>query len=152
MIDLPTILHPNRDVDHKIEVHPWSTPPAKTPYRLNQRKFKKLKRQINDLMERGYICPSKSPYGALMLFVGKKDKKLRMCIDYQAFNKITIKNNFPLPKIGDIFDRLNGAQYFSRIDLKLGYYQICIWMELWKKQRWRCIMDLWIPRDVIQAM
>jgi hypothetical protein len=69
-------------------------------------------------MERGYIRLSKSPYGALVLFVGKKDRKLRMCIDYQALNKITIKNNYPLPRIDDLFNKLNGAQYFNSINLK----------------------------------
>jgi hypothetical protein len=76
--DLPTILPPNKDVDHKIEVHPRSTPPTKTPYKL--------------------------PYVALMLFVGKKDKKLKIFIDYQALNKITIKNNYLLLKIDNRFD------------------------------------------------
>jgi hypothetical protein len=107
--DLPTILPPNKDVDHKIEVHPRSTPPTKTPYRLNHKELEKLKRQINDLMERGYIHMSKSPYGAPMLFMGKKDGKLTMCIDYRVLNKITTKNNYPLPKIDDLFERLNGA-------------------------------------------
>jgi hypothetical protein len=69
-------------------------------------------------MERGYIRLSKSPYGAPVLFVGKKDRKLRMCIDYQALNKITIKNNYPLPRIDDLFNKLNGAQYFNSINLK----------------------------------
>jgi len=80
-------------------------------------------------MERDYICLSKSPYGVPVLFVGKKDKKLRMCIDYQAFKKITIKHNYPLPKIDYLYDRLNGARYFSWINLKSGYYQIHIMDE-----------------------
>ncbi len=106
--DLPTILPPNKDVDHKIEVHPRSTPPTKTPYRLNHKELEKLKRQINDLMERGYIHPNKLPYVALMLFVGKKDKKLKIFIDYQALNKITIKNNYLLLKIDNRFDSWMG--------------------------------------------
>jgi hypothetical protein len=107
--NLPTILPPNRDVDHRIEMHLRSTPPIKAPYRLNQKKLEEFERQINNLMEKGYIHPSKSPHGVLVLFVGKKDGKLRMCIDYQALNKITIKNNYPLLRIYDLFDMLNGA-------------------------------------------
>jgi hypothetical protein len=77
-------------------------------------------------MEWGYIRLSKLPYGSLVLFKDKKDKKLRMCIDYRTLNKITIKNNDPLFQIDGHFDHLNGASYFSHIDLKLGYYQIHI--------------------------
>jgi hypothetical protein len=88
-------------------------------------------------MERDYICLSRSPYGVPVLFVGKKDKKLRMCIDYQALKKITIKHNYPLPKIDYLFDRLNGARYFSRINLKSGYYKIHIMDEDVKKTMMR---------------
>lgn len=83
MDDLPTILLPNKDVDHRIEVHLGSTSFTKAPYRLNQKELEEFKRQINDLMERDYICLHKSPFDAPMLFVGKKDGKLRMCINYQ---------------------------------------------------------------------
>ena len=124
--ELPQELPPRREVDHKIEVIPGSEPPSKAPYRLNQKELMELKKQLNDLLARGYIRPSKSPYGAPVLFVDKKDGKLRMCIDYRALNKVTIKNNYPLPRIDDLFDRLAGAKYFSRIDLKSGYYQIRI--------------------------
>ena len=124
--ELPQELPPRREVDHKIEVIPGSEPPSKAPYRLNQKELLELKKQLNDLLSRGYIRPSKSPYGAPVLFVDKKDGKLRMCIDYRALNKVTIKNNYPLPRIDDLFDRLAGAKYFSRIDLKSGYYQIRI--------------------------
>ncbi len=77
-------------------------------------------------MEWGYIRLYKSPYGSLVLFVNKKDKKLHMCIDYHALNKIIIKNNYPLTRVDDLLNCLNGASYFSQIDLKLGYYQICM--------------------------
>lgn len=75
---------------------------------------------------KGVIRPSKSPFGAPVLFVNKKDGKFRMCIDYRTLNKIKIKNNYPLPRMDDLLDRLASAKVFSRIDLKLGYYQICI--------------------------
>jgi hypothetical protein len=85
-----------------------------------------LKKQLNDLLARGYIRPNKSPYKALVLFVDKKDGKLRMCIDFGTLNKVTIKNNYPLPQIDDLFDMLAWAKYFSHIDLKSRYYQIRI--------------------------
>lgn len=111
--DLPIILSPKKDVDHKIEMHLGSIPLVKAPTCSIRKKLKKLKRQINDFMERSYIHLNKSPYGAPMLFMGKKDGKLSMCIDYQALNKITIKNNYSLPIIDDLFNRLNRAQYFN---------------------------------------
>jgi hypothetical protein len=107
-------------------VVPGSEPPSKAPNRLNQKELLKLNNQLNDLLSRGYIRPSKSPYGPPVLFVDKKYGKLHMCIDYRALNKVNIKNNYPLPRIDDLFDRLSGAKYFSRIDLKSGYYQIRI--------------------------
>ena len=124
--ELPRELPPRREVDHKIDVVPGAEPPSKAPYRLDQKKLMELKGQLNELLARGYVRPSKSPYGAPVLFVDKKDGKLRMCVDYRALNKVTIKNNYPLPRIDDLFDRLAGARYFSRIDLKSGYYQIRI--------------------------
>jgi len=107
-------------------MHLGSTPPIEAPYRLNQKNSKELKKKINDFIERCYIHLNESPYGAPMLFMGKKDGKLKMCIDYETLNKINIKNNYPLPKINDLFDRLNGAQYFNLIHLKSSYYQIHI--------------------------
>ena len=83
-----------------------------------------LKKQLNDLLARGYVRSSKSPYGALVFFVDKKDGKLQMYIDYRALNKIAIKNNYPLPWIDDLFDRLARAKYLNLIDLKFECYQI----------------------------
>ena len=117
---------PRTEVDHKIKVIPKSKPPSKAPYQLNQKELLELKKQLNDLLSRGYIRPSKSPYGAPIIFVDKKDGKLCMCINYKALNKVTIKNNYPLPRIDDLFDRLVGAKYFIHIDLKSRYYQIQI--------------------------
>ena len=105
---------------------PGSEPPSKAPYQLNQKELLELKKQLNDMLSRGYIRPRKSPYGASLLFVDKKDGKLRMCINYRTLNKVIIKNNYPLPRIDDLFHRLAGAKYFSCIDLKSGYYQIQI--------------------------
>ncbi len=123
---LPEDLPLKRRVDHAIEVMPEVAPPAKAPYQMNHEELKELKVQLEELLTKEYIKPSKSPYGALVLFVHKKDGRLRMCINYRAFNKATVKNRYPLPRIDDLFDRLSGAKVFSRIDLRSGYYQIRI--------------------------
>ncbi len=117
---------PRRQVDHAIEVLSGVTPPAKAPYRMSHEELKELKVQLEELLAKGYIKPSKSPYGAPVLFVHKKDGTLRMCVDYRALNKVTVKNRYPLPRIDDLFDRLSGAKVFTKIDLRSGYYQIRI--------------------------
>ncbi len=85
------------EVDHKMEVMPGSAQPSKAPYRLNQKELERTQKIINDLFSRGYIRENKPPYGVHVLFVDKKDGKLKMCIDYRALNKITIKNNYLEP-------------------------------------------------------
>jgi hypothetical protein len=93
---------------------------------MNHEELKELKVQFEELLAKGYIKPSKSPYGAPVLFVHKKDETLRMCVDYRALNKVTVKNRYPLPRIDDLFDQLSGAKVFSKIDLRSGYNQIRI--------------------------
>jgi len=115
-----------RQVDHSIEVMPGVAPPTKAPYRMSHEELKELKVQLEKLFAKGYIKPSKSPYGAPVLFVHKKDGMLRMCVDYKALNKAIMNNQYPLPRIDDLFDRLLGTKVFSRIDLCSGYYQIRI--------------------------
>ena len=88
--------------------------------------MKKFKKQLFELLEKGFIRPSKSPFGAPVLFVKKKDGTLRMCLDYRLLNKITVKNSYPLPRIDDLLDQLGNACYFSKIDLCSGYHQIRI--------------------------
>jgi len=97
--ELPKHLPPFHDVDHKNEMVLGFTPPFKSPYQLNKKELQKLKIQINNLMERGYIKPSKLHYGLLVLFVDENDKKLHMCIDYYTLNKIIINNSYPLPEL-----------------------------------------------------
>jgi hypothetical protein len=97
--ELPKHLPPFHDVDHKNEMVLGFAPPFKSPYQLNKKELQELKAQINNLMERGYIKPSKLHYGLLVLFVDENDKKLRMCIDYCTLNKIIINNNYPLPEL-----------------------------------------------------
>ena len=123
---LPQGLPPSRDVDHRIELVPGSTPPSRPTYRLSERELTELKKQLEELLAAGFIRPSKSPFGAPILFVKKKDGSMRMCVDYRALNNITIKNSYPLPRIDELFDRLQGAKFFSKIDLRSGYHQIRI--------------------------
>ena len=124
--DLPSGLPPKRDVDHRIELLPGSEPPTKAPYRMSPAQLDELKKQLNELLEKQFVQPSKSPFGAPVLFVKKKDGSTRMCIDYRALNKVTIKNKYPLPRVDELLDRLHGAKWFSKIDLRSGYHQVRI--------------------------
>jgi hypothetical protein len=111
--DLPSGLPPKRDIDHRIDLVPGQAPPSRPTYRMSQPEMDELKKQLTDLMDKGYVQESKSPYGAPVLFVKKKDGTMRMCVDYRALNKITIKNKYPLPRIDELLDRLLGAKYFQ---------------------------------------
>lgn len=120
---LPPGLPPSRTIDHKIKVCP-DEPVFRTPYRLSKEDLEELKTQIDEMLEKGWIQPSMSPWAAPVIFVKKKDGSRRMCIDYRALNKLTIKSRYPIPHIQDCFDQLGQATVFSKIDLKSGYYQI----------------------------
>jgi len=115
-----------RYVDHEIKLEEGSTPPKKKLYRLSQSEEAILKEQIQQLVEKGFIVPSSSPYGAPVIFVKKKDGKLRMCVDYRQLNAQTIKNAYPLPRIDDMFDRIYKGSIFSSFDLTSGYHQMRI--------------------------
>ena len=115
---------PEREVDISIEVVQGTTPISRTPYRMAPTELKELKTQLQELLDKGFIRPSVSPWGAPVLFIQKKDGTLRMCIDYQKINKVTVKNKYLLPRIEDLFDQLRGASVFSKIDLQSGYYQL----------------------------
>ena len=95
-----------------------------TPHRMAPVELQELKVQIQGLLDKGFIRPSTSPWGAPVLFAKKKDKTLRLCIDYLQLNRVTIKNRYPLPRIDDLFDQLRGAQVYSKIDLRTGYHQL----------------------------
>jgi len=123
---LPDGLPPSREVDHRIELVPGSSPQSRPTIRLSATELAELKKQLIELEAAGFIRPSKSPFGAPILFVKKKDGTMRMCIDYRALNRITVKNSYPLPRVDELFDRLQGARYFSKIDLRSGYHQIRI--------------------------
>ncbi|GBG62830.1 hypothetical protein CBR_g32412 [Chara braunii] len=113
-----------RPIQHRIEIEPVSRTPKGAVYRMSPRELEELRKQLDELMEKGWIRPSSSPFGAPVLFVPKKEGELRMCIDYRGLNAITVKNAEPLPRIDDLLDRVQGAKYFSKIDLKSGYHQI----------------------------
>jgi hypothetical protein len=122
-------LPPRRDIDFSIELAPGAVPVSRTPYRMSTPELIELKLQLKEMMDKGYIRPSVSPWGAPVLFVKKKDGTLRLCIDYRQLNKVTIKNKYPLPRIDDLFDQLGGASIFSKIDLRSGYHQVRIKSE-----------------------
>jgi hypothetical protein len=126
---LPEGLPPSREVDFGIELLPGSSPPSRPTFRQSASELDELKTQLAELTKSGFIQPSKSPFGAPVLFVKKKDGTTRMCIDYRALNDITVKNSYPLPRIDELFDRLQGARYFSKFDLRSGYHQIRVKAE-----------------------
>nr|GFC52770.1 putative reverse transcriptase domain-containing protein [Tanacetum cinerariifolium] len=115
---------PVREVEFNIELISGAEPISKAPYRMALIELKELKDQLQELLERGFIRPSVSPWGAPVLFVKKKDGSMRLCIDYRELNKITIRNRYPLPRIDDLFDQLQGAMHFSKVDLWSGYHQL----------------------------
>ncbi|KAL0434685.1 UNVERIFIED_CONTAM: Retrovirus-related Pol polyprotein from transposon gypsy [Sesamum radiatum] len=123
---LPRKLSPKRAVDHEIELVPGTKPPARAPYRMTQPELVELRKQLKDILESGIIKPAKSSYGAPVLFQKKADGSLRMCCDYRALNKITVKNKYPIPLVADYFDCLSQAKYFTKIDLRSGYWQVRI--------------------------
>ena len=122
--DLPVGLPPIREVQHRIELIPGAEPPHRAPYRMSPQGLDELKKQLRELTEKGYIQPSVSPFGAPVLFVPKKDGGVCMCVDYRALNRVTMHNRYPLPRIEDLIDRLEGAKLFTKIDLRSGYHQI----------------------------
>ncbi|GJR39286.1 putative reverse transcriptase domain-containing protein [Tanacetum coccineum] len=121
--DLPG-LPPTRQVEFRIDLVLGAAPVARAPYRLAPSKMKELSEQLQELSDKGFIRPSSSPWGAPVLFVKKKDGSFRMCIDYRELNKLTVKNRYPLPRIDDLFDQLQGSSVYSKIDLRSGYHQL----------------------------
>lgn len=113
-------------VGHTIRLEPGHVPPYRRQYRLTVEEMEEVKRQVAELLKKGFIEPSSSPFGAPVLFVQKKDGTLRMCIDYRALNAITVKDRYPLPNIQDLIDKLHGKTVFSSLDLQSGYHQIKI--------------------------
>ena len=119
-------LPPDQGIELKIDLLPRTAPISKAPYRMVSSKLKELKNQLQELLDKGYIRSSHSPWGAPIMFVKKKDASMRMCIDYRELNKVIIKNNCPLPRIDDMFDKLHRASIFTKIYLQLRYHQLRI--------------------------
>ncbi|GKE05979.1 putative reverse transcriptase domain-containing protein, partial [Tanacetum coccineum] len=117
-------LPPAPPVEFQIDLIPGATPVARALYRLAPSEMKELSEQLQELSDKGFIRPSSSPWGAPVLFVKKKDGSFRMCIDYRELNKLTVKNRYPLPRIDDLFDQLQGSSIYSKIDLRSGYHQL----------------------------
>jgi hypothetical protein len=126
--DLPG-MPPDRDIEFSIELIPGTAPISKRPYRMDVKDLAKLKKQIEELLSKGFIRPSSSPWGAPTLFIDKKDGSMRLCINYRSLNEVTIMNKYPLPRIEDLFDQMRGAKAFSKIDLRSGYHQLKIRVE-----------------------
>ena len=121
--DLPGLLL-DREIEFKIELAPGTEPISIAPYRMAPAELRELKVQMEELLSKGFVKTSTSPWGAPVLFVKKKDGNLRLCIDYRQLNKVTIRNQYPLPRIDDLFDQLQGAKVFLKIDLRSGYHQL----------------------------
>ncbi|GJT40920.1 putative reverse transcriptase domain-containing protein [Tanacetum coccineum] len=113
-----------RQIEFQIDLIPGATPVARAPYKLAPSEMKELSNKLQELADRGFIRPSTSPWGAPVLFVKNKDGSFRMCINYRELNKLTVKNRYPLPRIDDLFDQLQGSSVYSKIDLRSGYHQL----------------------------
>ena len=121
--DLP----PRRaNMEHRIKLKPYSRAPYRRPYKCGPAELKLVQETIREMEEKGFIQRSQSRFGAPVLFVPKKDGSPRMVIDYREVNKLTVKNGYPLPAPDELFPIVQGARYFSKIDLFSGYYQIRI--------------------------
>ena len=111
-------------MDFGIELHPGTSPISMTSHRMSPVELQELRVQLQELLDKGFIRPSTSPWGTPVLFAKKKDKTLRLCFDYRQLNRATVKNRYPLSRIDDLFDQLRGARVYSKIDLHIGYHQL----------------------------
>jgi hypothetical protein len=134
---------PDRDIEFSIDLLPGTAPIAKRPYRMAPVEHEEVKKTIDELLAKGYIRRSFSPWAFPVLLVEKKDGAKRMCVDYQDLNAVTIKNKHPLPRIEDLFDQLQGACVFSKIDLRSGYHQLRIGPEDIPKMAFTCKYGLY---------
>ncbi|CAI5467291.1 unnamed protein product [Closterium sp. Yama58-4] len=140
---LPPGLPPSRAVDHRIELEPGSRPVAKPQWRLSPAETEEMTQQVRHFLAQGFTQPSRSPWAAPILFAPKKDGGLRMCIDYRALNAATVKNRFPVPRVEDLLDAVQGARVFSKIDLRSGYHQIRVVPEDQHKTAFRTKQGLY---------
>ncbi|KAH9311173.1 hypothetical protein KI387_026208, partial [Taxus chinensis] len=136
--DLPPGPPPERGSEHIIELKEGAKPVITTPYRYPKRQKDEIEKNIQELLEMGFIRPSKSPFASAVVLVKKKDGTMRMCVDYRALNQSTIKNRYPIPRIDELIDELHGAKFFSKIDLRSGYHQIRMRGSDVEKTAFRC--------------
>ncbi|KAL0546141.1 hypothetical protein IC582_016047 [Cucumis melo] len=134
-------LPPHREIEFAIELESSMVPISRASHRMAPIELKELKVQLQELLDKGFIRPSVSPWGAPVLFVKKKDGSMRLCIDYRELNKVTVKNRYPLPRIDDLFDQLQRATVFSKIDLRSGYHQLRIRIRMYRRQPFVPDMD-----------
>jgi hypothetical protein len=138
-------IQPMRGASFEIKLIPSTMPIHKSPYQMAPDEQLELKKQLDDLLAKGFIRPSKSPWAFPMLFVEKKDGSKRLCVDYRALNAVTIKNKYPLPCIDVLFEQLRGAKIFSKIDLNSGYHQLRIKERILRRRllaQGMCIMNI----------
>jgi hypothetical protein len=148
--DLPG-LPLERDVEFVIELKPGMAPISRRSYRMPLNELAELKTQLQDLLEKGFIRPSSSPWGCPAIFVKKKDQTLRMCVDYRSLNEVTIKNKYPLPRIDILFDQLTGARYFLRLISGKGIIKFVFDLRIYPRPHsprgmgylniWSCLLD-----------
>jgi len=133
----PPGLPPKREVEFLIDLIHGTSPISKAPHRMAPTELTELKAQLQEYLNKGWIRPSASPWGAPVLLAPKKDGSKRLCVDYRALNDVTVKNRYPLPRIDDLFDQLNGATVFSKLDLRSGYHQLRVKKEDIQKTAFR---------------
>ena len=121
---LPDGVPPPDRVKHQIDLEEGARPPYKPPYRMSPLELDELKKQLQGLLDKGWIRPSHSPFGSPVLFAGKPDGSLRLCIDYRALNALTRKSRYPIPRVDEMFDRLYKAKYITTLDFQQGYHQV----------------------------
>jgi hypothetical protein len=150
---LPPGLSPERDEGHSIPTEPGHPPPFRPMYRLSPLEYSKLQKQVSAFLEAGILEPSKSPYGAPVLFVPKPNGRgLRLCVDYRALNSITVKNRYPIPRIDDLLDAVSGAKFFTSLDLTSGYHQVLISKEDRPKTAFRTPMGHFQFKVLIEGL
>ena len=119
-----TRIPPKREIEFSIDLIPRARPIFEAPYRMSPIELEELNKHLGNILDKKFIQPSVSPWGEPVLCVKNKEGTLRLCIDYRDLNRLTIKNKYPLPRIDDLFDQLQGAAYFSKVDLRSGYHQL----------------------------